>query len=231
MADKKQEAAATAAKDAAWSIEVATPDYTDAQKAEIAKLERDLEAHMAQVKPHRYEHSLSVARTAEQMALAYGIDPFLARVAGTLHDWDKVIPNDEEIEHARALGIDLGVSLELVQPLLHGLTAARELPKLYPELPAEVFQAIARHTTGHAHMTPLDEVIFVADGIEPLRKGSIGIAETRALVDARAPLDEVYYQSFAGGIVYVIKTDRYLYPGTIDIYNDLVAQRDEARGK
>ena len=32
----------------------------------------------------------------------------------------------------------------------------------------------------------------------------------------------VFWASFAGGIVYVIETRRYLYPGTVDIYNALV---------
>lgn len=230
MASKKKGAAeqAFSTADGRWSLQVGEPDYDREQASEIARLEADLTARMEEVKPRRLAHSLSVSRTAEQMALIYGVDPYLARVAGILHDWDKVVPNDEEIAHARAMGIDLGVDLELVQPLLHGITASRELPELYPELPKEVFQAIARHTTGHADMSPLDEVIFVADGIEPLRQGSIGIAETRALVDRHAPLDEVYYQSFTGGIVYVLETGRYLYPGTVDIYNVLARRRSRA---
>jgi HD superfamily phosphohydrolase YqeK len=62
------------------------------------------------------------------------VDPFLARVAGILHDWDKVVPDDELVRRARELGIDFGVDLDLVRPLLHGVVAARELPALYPEL-------------------------------------------------------------------------------------------------
>ena len=70
-------------------------------------------------------------------------------------------------------------------------------------------------------MSDLDMVLFVADGIEPLRKPYPGIDNIRGLVGA-APLDEVFWASFAGGIVYVIETRRYLYPGTVDIYNALV---------
>lgn len=202
--------------------------YDEEQLAEIAKLEAAARVQLAP-KPRRLAHSLSVARTAEHLARLYGVSPYLARVAGILHDWDKVVPNEELVERARALGIDMGVELERVEPLLHGMVAARELPREFPELPREVWQAIDRHTTGSASMSPLDEVIFVADGIEPLRPASEGIEETRSLV-GQVPLDDVYWNAFAGGIEYVIRTRRYLYPGTLDIYNKLVEARSARKG-
>lgn len=206
-----------------WPVEGEDFGYSPSQLEEIDKLEAAARERFVP-KPKRLVHSLSVARTAEHMAKMYGVDPYLARVAGILHDWDKVVPNSELVERAKARGIDLGVPLERVEPLLHGILAARELPEQFPELPAEVWQAIDRHTTGSAHMSPLDEVIFVADGIEPHRPSSEGIEATRHLV-GRAPLDDVYFNAFAGGIVYVIETSRYLYPGTLDIYNELVDAR------
>ncbi|KXB62639.1 bis(5'-nucleosyl)-tetraphosphatase (symmetrical) YqeK [Olsenella sp. DNF00959] len=205
-------------------------DYDEGQASCLERLEGDLRARMAVARPRRLEHSLSVARCAESLALSYGVDPFLARAAGTLHDWDKVLTDEELLSAARDLGIDLGVDLHLVLPLLHGLTAARELPGLYPELPPEVFRAIGLHTLGSAEMSPLDMVVFVADGIEPLRPASPGIQATRDLVSSRAPLGEVYWSAFAGGVEYVIKTRRYLYPGTIEVYNAL-ALAHERRGR
>lgn len=202
-----------------------TPDYDDAQREELAKLEADLAERMAEAKPRRWKHSLSVAATAEAMAMQYGVDPFLARAAGILHDWDKVVPDEELERRAAELGIDFGVDVSLVRSLLHGVVAARELPELYPELPQEVFRAISVHTTGAADMSDLDMVVFVADGIEPLRKSSPGIQRTRDMVAAGEPLADVYFEAFAGGAAYVVDTRRYLYPGTIDIYNALVLAR------
>lgn len=211
-----------------WSFEVGEPPYDAGQRALIERLEGDLRAHMKAAKPRRYAHSLSVAHTAEQMALAYGVDPFLARVAGILHDWDKVLSPTEQIDLADELGIDLGVPADLVQPLLHGMTAARHLPERYPELPSSVWQAIERHTIGHAHMSPLDMVIFVADGIEPLRRDVPAIREVRDLVSAHAELADVFWSSFFHGVSYVIDTERYLFSGTLDIYNELVLMRRAA---
>lgn len=198
--------------------------YSFEQRLEIDRLERDLVERMGEANPKRLAHSLSVARTAEELAITYGVDPYLARVAGILHDWDKVVPRDELMSRAKALDIDFGVDLALVEPLLHGVVAARELPEVYPELPSEVFQAIERHTIGACDMTSLDAVVFVADGIEPLRTGTIGIQETRDMV-GKASLDELFWNSFVGGISYVLDTRRYLYPGTVEIYNELVLRR------
>ena len=213
-----------------WHLEVGKAHYGKKDRALVARLEEDLRVHMEERKPRRYQHSLSVAATAEHMALAYGIDPLQARVAGILHDWDKVLSADEQIAWARELGIDLGVELTLVQPLLHGMTAARHLPTRYPELPDAIWQAIDRHTIGHAHMSPLDMVVFVADGIEPLRRDVPAIRAVRDLVDARAPLEDVFWESFYHGVSYVIETERYLYPGTLDIYNELALARRAHKG-
>lgn len=199
--------------------------YNKAERTILETLERDLAKRMERSKPGRYAHSLSVARTAEQMALAYDVDPFCALAAGVLHDWDKVLTREEQVEKAKEYRIDLGVPYDLVQPLLHGLTAAASLREVYPKLPTQVWQAIARHTIGAADMTPLDMVIFVADGIEPRRKAVPAIVATRQLVEKHAKLEDVYWSSFYQGVAYVIQTERYLYPGTLDIYNELVLAR------
>ncbi len=198
--------------------------FTPAQLAYIAQVEADVAVQLSS-KPKRLAHSLSVATTAESLALMYGVDPFLAHVAGLLHDWDKVLPDEELIERARSLELDFeGADYADVKPLLHGCVAARELPELYPELPDEVWHAISVHTTGGYTMGGLDKVLFVADGIEPLRPASKGIDETRGLV-GRVSLDDLFWNSFVGGIVYVLKGGRHLYEGTIRIYNALAAER------
>ena len=207
----------------ARSAERARVDYTPEQQVLLARITTDVSEHLAG-KPRRLAHSLSVASTAEQLALTYGVDPFLARAAGLLHDWEKAASVSEQLAHAHELGIDLGVELELVHSVLHGMIAARVLPKRYPELPPSVWHAIAVHTSASADMGPLDEVLFVADGIEPLRPASSGIKRSRSLV-GKVPLDDIFWESFVGGVVYVLEGGRYLYPGTIDVYNALAARR------
>lgn len=203
-------------------------EYGEGQLASIDGYENATREQLAP-KPKRLAHSLSVGLTAERLAAIYGVEPYLARVAGILHDWEKVLPARESIARASGLGIELGVELALVEPLLHGMIAARELPERFPELPDDVWQAIDRHTLGNAHMSPLDMVVFVADGIEPLRKPADAIKRQRKLV-GKASLSDLYWECFSDGVSYVIETRRYLYPGTLSIYNDIVLERAQERG-
>ena len=202
---------------------------TDDEVAELERIEGLLRAHMEAVKPRRFKHSLNVAATAGELAQTYGVDEFLARAAGLLHDWDKVLPNDELAARAVHLGLTFDVPVTRVLPLLHGPVAARELPAQFPNLPAEVFQAIDRHTVGAVGMSPLDMVVYVADGIEPMRNGE-DIARLRTLV-GEVTLPELFFECLAQSACYVLKTRRYLYPGTLTVYNAYVEQREKQRSE
>lgn len=200
---------------ASWMPE---PDLTDEQNAELAYLQAALYEHMYARKPRRFAHSLSVAKEAGRLARIYGVDPYLAEAAGILHDWDKVLSVDEQLQHARDAHISLGVDEHLVVNLLHGLTAAHDLRARFSELPQGVWQAIARHTTGHVDMTALDMVLFVADGTEASRPALPRIEHTRSLI-GKVSLTELYWDAFVAGVIYVLETKRYLYPATLEIYN------------
>ena len=189
----------------------------------ISRLEADI-AKQLRAKPHRLEHSLRVAQTAIELARTYGVDEFGAHVAGLLHDFAKAYSVQEQIEKASQLGLYYGCDLELVAPILHGPIAARELPALYPELDREIFDAIERHTVAAPDMTELDMVIFIADGIEPGRPSSPSIERQRSSVGLLS-LEDLFFDSFAGTISYVLETHRFLWPGTVETYNHYVLKR------
>ena len=193
------------------------------QLAELVRIKDMLETRMKSVKPRRYEHSLGVAQTAVELAEAYGVDTFIAAAAGLLHDWDKVLDDGELLARAAQYCIPVAGSPAAAVGLLHGPVAAFELPQIFPNLPYEVWQAVARHTIGAADMTPLDMVVFIADAIEPHRHGAYA-DELRAQV-GEVSLAELFFQTFAQGLVYVISGGRYLYPTAVDIYNAYAARR------
>ena len=199
------------------------PHYSEEQETTIVQLEADLAAHMRDVRPKRYEHSLSVAKTAESMAIRYGADPFLARCAGILHDWDKVLSADEQVKRAIELGVDMGVDLELVQPLLHGLTAALTLPTRYPKLPPEIFRAISLHTVGSADMTALDKIIYYADMIEPSRDYP-EVEHLRELART-ASLDEMMLTGLTESILFVAQKGGLIHPDTITARNEILLEQ------
>lgn len=176
-----------------------------------------LEVRMASVKPRRYKHSLGVADTAAKLAEVYDVDPFMAKAAGLVHDWDKVLDDTELLARAAQYKIRIYGSPLYSTPLLHGPVAAVELPHLFPELDGAVWQAVARHTVAATDMAPLDMVVFIADAIEPMRQGDYA-DKLRSLV-GRVDLTHLFFACFSQGLNYVISTGRYLYPTAIDIYN------------
>ena len=61
--------------------------------------------------PKRYRHSLGVAQTAASLAAVYGVDVFEAYAAGLVHDWDKVLADDELV--ARAIRYQVPIEARL----------------------------------------------------------------------------------------------------------------------
>ena len=173
---------------------------------------------------NRFKHSVNVSKVARRLAKTYGADPDKARLAGILHDWDKGLSNEELRARAQDLGVEVDPMVLTDMPwLLHGPTAAVALAREYPQFGTDVFQAIARHTSGAADMTSLDSIIYIADIIEPDRSfGDMeGIERLRTLV-GKLPLDELYFQAFKYTLEFLISTDRVLYPATIDTWNILM---------
>ena len=66
-------------------------------------------------------------------------------------------------------------------------------------------------------------VVFIADAIEPNRRGDYA-DDLRRLV-GKVSLTELFFQCFSRGLVYVLETGRYMYPTAISIYNHYVQKR------
>lgn len=201
--------------------------YTAEQQALIDQLESDLKSHMYHKNPKRFAHSISVGHCAETLAQAYGADMLSARVAGILHDWEKLLPDAETIELAERFRIQTEAPYQKIVGLLHGPLAAKTLPAIYPWLSEEVLSAIQKHTAGDYQMSTLDKILYVADLIEPLRPDFEAVATVREVYLQGGSLDEVYESAFCGVMRYVISSRSYLYPNSIALYNEMIEKTSE----
>ena len=131
--------------------------------------------------PHRFAHSLSVARTSVQLALRYGIDVVLAEEAGLLHDCAKCLTLDEMRKIARKHHLTDDPEFLSSASLLHSIVGACVAREEYGMEDPEVLEAIAYHNTGHAGMSRLAMCICLADFIEPNRNPFPGLGEVRRL--------------------------------------------------
>ena len=201
---------------------------TDALSEEFfAARERDLAERL---KPRRFDHVLSVSDTAAALAEAYGADVRKARLAGLLHDWDKEHSDDEIRQRARDLGVDVDpLVLETMPRLLHGPTAAAALGREFPCIPADVLQAIERHTAAATGMSDLDMIVYVADAIEPKR--AFGVLDELRSAAGKVPLEELFLMTFEHILLTLVKRRKRLHPATVEVWNHYVARLRTAAGE
>ena len=113
-------------------------------------------------------HVLGTEQEAVRLAVRYGADVEKARRAALLHDCTKRLSKKEHLELCRQYGIPLDDMERKAGSLLHAKTGAEEARRVFG-VDDEIYGAIRYHTTGRAHMTLLEKIIYLADYIEPSR--------------------------------------------------------------
>ncbi|KSV59969.1 hypothetical protein ASU35_07195 [Acetivibrio ethanolgignens] len=169
------------------------------------------------LKPSRYLHTVGVENTAACLAMRYGADMNLAALAGLLHDCAKNLSNEELLAESQKYGLEIS-EVEKRQPfLLHGKLGAFYAKNKYGIDEDGVLDAITWHTTGHPGMSLLEEIIFIADYIEPSRREIPGLSEIRRLVFVN--LTEAVYLTLKNILEY-LKNDTHseLDPHTYETY-------------
>ncbi len=116
----------------------------------------------------RIPHVLGTEQEAIRLAGRYGADAEKARVAALLHDCTKRLNLEEQLALCRTYDIPLDDLERKTLKLLHAKTGAAIAREVFG-VDGEICSAIWWHTTGHAGMTPLEKIIYLADYIEPSR--------------------------------------------------------------
>lgn len=121
--------------------------------------------------PKRYQHSLWVARKARELAQKVGETPERAELAGLLHDCAKDLTDEELLALAkRQVGYQLSAQEEAAPHyLLHAVVGSWFAGIKYGIVDPVVVQAIRRHTIGGPEPTVLDQILYIADFLDPKR--------------------------------------------------------------
>jgi predicted HD superfamily hydrolase involved in NAD metabolism len=118
---------------------------------------------------HRYAHILRVARTAAALAHAHRLDVNQARVAGLLHDLARLYPGERLLAECAQRGMPID-AFERANPIvLHARLGAELARDWFGVTDEAILSAIRKHTVAAATMSPLDEIVHLADGLEPGR--------------------------------------------------------------
>lgn len=121
------------------------------------------------VKHNRFriaEHTLKVAQKARVLAKQYGEDENLAEVAALLHDISGIYPNEQRIDIANSLRIEILHEEEKLPLILHQKISRVMAEEVFNITNPKVLSAIECHTTLKAKPSNMDMIIFVADKIE-----------------------------------------------------------------
>ena len=123
---------------------------------------------LSYLKHKRIPHVLGTEQEAIRLAERYGADVEKARVAALLHDCTKKLSMEEQLVLCRQYGIALDELEQKALKLLHAKTGAAIARDVFG-VDDEIYRAIWWHTTGHAGMTLLEKIMYLADYIEPTR--------------------------------------------------------------
>jgi predicted HD superfamily hydrolase involved in NAD metabolism len=146
----------------------------------------------------RYEHTLRVADTAEELAQIHSLDADRARLAALLHDAAREMGPEEFLNLADNWHLQVGDPERQSPKLLHGPVAAELAKRELGIDDEEILEAVRAHTTGKPGIGPLALVLYVADKIEPARDyPSVGRLRTLATKDLRRATEESLQRAIA----------------------------------
>lgn len=131
------------------------------------------------VKPKRVAHIVGVEQECARLARRWGVDEYLARRAGILHDITKYWTLEEHLAFCEKYSVILDHLEWSTEKLLHAKSGAGFAKHILGESD-EVCEAIDCHTTGKANMSALSKILYLADYIEPQRDFE-ELAKLRAL--------------------------------------------------
>lgn len=126
----------------------------------IEEIKRDLRRRLT---AKRYAHSLCVRRRAMELALLHGADYGRAGLAGLVHDVCHCERPEALLRYLRAHGARPD-PLAMGHPQLwHAAAGAIYVREEYGIRDPQVLRAVRYHTTGRAGMSPLEQVVYLAD--------------------------------------------------------------------
>ena len=186
--------------------------YAGSRKELIAKVKE-------QVSEKRFKHILGVEQAALELARANDYELEKASVAALVHDYAKERSDSE----FKALIVQTGLEQDLLNWnnfIWHGVVGAEIIKKELKITDEEILNAVRRHTVGAKEMTMLDQIVYVADCIEPGRDFP-GVDQARQLA-AESLRAAVEFET-KHTLLYLMNNDKTIYPAAILTYNAYVA--------
>ncbi|MDO4903581.1 MAG: bis(5'-nucleosyl)-tetraphosphatase (symmetrical) YqeK [Limosilactobacillus sp.] len=167
------------------------------------------------LRDHRFEHVLRVEQTAIELAKANHVDVEKASIVGLCHDYAKQRPDQDFIDEIKNKHMDPDL-LNYGNAIWHGIVGAELLKDELGIMDEEILNAVRKHTTGAANMTLLDQVLYMADYIEPGRDFP-GVDKAREITTKNLQAGVAYQTKQT--LLYLVERNSPVYPRTLETYN------------
>ncbi len=179
-----------------------------------------LEKVQSKMSQKRFEHVLGVEKVAVELAQRYNDSIEAASIAALTHDYAK----ERDPQEMHDLIISANLDLDLLQygsEIWHGPVGAILVKKELRIQDEEILNAIRHHTVGSSKMSMLEQIIYVADYIEPGRDFP-GVDKARKLAISNLTLAVAFETEHI--LQHLISKKRKIYPKAIETYNAWVAK-------
>ncbi len=173
-----------------------------------------------QLKPKRFKHVQRVEATAIELARENGVDVEKASIAGLTHDYAKQRPDEDFIQAIHDYRLNPGL-LDYGNAIWHGVVGAELVKRELGITDEDILNAIRHHTTGAVYMTPLEQIVYMADYIEPARDFP-GVEEARQITHHDLATGVAFQAKHT--LAYLVDKDKPVYPKSIDTYNAWVPE-------
>ena len=176
----------------------------------------------ANLSEERFIHTLGTAKTAQKLALQFGLNPQKAELAGLLHDCAKEYSTETMLEIIKDNKL-LVTEDELKAPkVLHAPVSAYLAETLFNVDDVEIIDAIRFHTIGRVGMSDFDKIIYLADKIEPETRKEACFEALRKELKSTGSLDKTLLLCSKMTIKSLLDRNLNINFQTIELYNYLL---------
>lgn len=180
------------------------------------ELNEAIEIVKGQLGKSRFDHTLRVLETAQELARRFHAPLEKVELAAVFHDYAKQRPTEDL--RREIISSDLPKDLlDYHSELWHGPVGAILAERQYGITDKEILGAIYCHTTGKPHMNKIEMIVYLADYIEPGRDFP-GLEEVREA--AEGDLLYACWIVSRNTISHLLNKGATIYPDSIHAYND-----------
>ena len=180
---------------------------------DIARLPQGVQRHIEAVQ----QQSLALARR-------WRLDETPAALAAQAHDICRTVPGPDLIAQARTLGIPVTPIEESFPVFLHGPVGAETVRRRYGIRDQAILDPIRYHTMGRAAMSPPEQVLFLADKLDPHKRARYPyFDEVQRL--AHQDLDAAMLCFLTRQMQAFLAASSLVHPGMLAAYNHLLLRR------